>query len=59
MRSAKHKPSRGVWGHAPPRKFVESKHPEIESEAIFRYFDANSSTNLLSVLKYVCVHVTF
>ena len=27
----------GGWGHAPPRKILETKHPEIESQT---YFDA-------------------
>ena len=36
----KYAPTRGagVWGHAPPQKFLESKYFEIESGTFWRYF---------------------
>jgi len=43
LHSAKHKPSRGVWGHAPPGKLLKMD-TEIESETTFKIFTIVSLT---------------
>jgi len=41
----------GAYPPPPPRKILEMKHPEIESQTIFRYFDAYIFIYLFSVLQ--------
>ena len=40
QRSVKHKLSKGVWGHS-PRKYLQNKHSEIESETTLNCLSLN------------------